>query len=439
MPVTPGRATLLVGRRRFRRSPSWALIAIALALVAAACSSSSKTSSSGSSTSKAPTTSAVSGTPYVIGSISDVTGAEASSEGTTNRSLQAWAAWANANGGINGHPVKLYTLDTQFNPANALSDIKQLVEQDHIIALVGEQTSFDAVFTSYLQQRGIPVVGEGLYTPASYSNPDFFPEGTTSIPSTYNEIHLGVAKGFSKYAFLYCAESPACSEAIPVQKALASIAGATLSYSASVSASAPNYAAQCLAAKGAGVQFMAIGDNASTILRVADSCATQGYTPLQVGTDGSVTTTWSSSQSMQGALAVQQDAPFSDTSNPAVKTMIDAYQKYDSGILTSDSWGENDVYSWASGQLFAAAAKAGNLGDSPTSAGVIKGLYALNGETLGGLAPPLTYTNDGKGHQIYCNFVMGVQNKQFTMPQGETLSCAPQSPLVGIITKVTAS
>ena len=74
------------------------------------------------------------------------------------------------------------------------------MEQDHIIALVGEQTSFDATFASYLQQKGVPAVGAGLYTQASFTNPDFFPQGTTSIPNNYNELHLGVTKGFTKFA-----------------------------------------------------------------------------------------------------------------------------------------------------------------------------------------------------------------------------------------------
>ena len=80
--------------------------------------------------------------------------------------LEAWADWTNANGGINGHQVKLIAMDTGFNPSTALAEVKQLVEQDHIIALVGEQTSFDATFATYLQQKGIPAVGAGLYTQA---------------------------------------------------------------------------------------------------------------------------------------------------------------------------------------------------------------------------------------------------------------------------------
>ena len=326
-------------------------------VVLAGCGSSSKSSSSATTAGGGSATTAASGgggsssggAPFVIGSVTDVTGAEASSEGTVNKSLEAWADWTNANGGINGHQVKLIAMDTGFNPSTALAEVKQLVEQDHIIALVGEQTSFDATFATYLQQKGIPAVGAGLYTQASFTNPDWFPQGTTTIPENYNEIHLGVTKGFTKFADLYCAESPACAQSVPLIKAIAPTQGVTLAYSASVAAASPDYTAPCLAAKAAGAQYMGIGDNSSVIIRVATSCMQQGYTPTQVGTDGSVTATWATSPAMQGALAVQNDAPFSDTANPGIQTMITALNKYQPGVYTSPTYGENDVYAWTSG------------------------------------------------------------------------------------------
>ena len=78
---------------------------------------------------------------------------------------------------------------------------------------------------------------------------------------------------------------------------------------------------------------------------------------------------------------------------------------------------------WAGGMLFAAAAKAGNLGSNPTSAELISGLYALpHGDTLGGLTPPLTYQK-GKATTVVCWFYAKIQNKKYTAPYGATPSC----------------
>jgi branched-chain amino acid transport system substrate-binding protein len=428
------------------RSLALAALGMSAVLLAGACGSSKSSSSATTSSGGAATTSgsgsatttggsggSASGSPFVIGSISDVTGAEASSLGTSEKAVQAWADWTNDNGGINGHKVKLISEDTGFNPSTALSEVKQMVEQDHIIALIADQSSFDATFVPYLQQHGIPLVGGGLFQQASWTNPDYFPQGATTLPQNYNLVHLGPSHGKNKLALLYCAESPACAQSVPLYKSLTASLGVSLVYTASVSASSPDFTAPCLAAKNAGANYMSIGDASSVVIRVATSCQQQGYSPLQVSTDGTVTNAWATSPAMQGAIMVQQNAPFSDTSNPAIQTMLTALNKYEPGVTTSQSWGENDVFSWASGQLFTAAAKAANLGDNATSAQVIQGLYALKGDTLGGLAPPLTYTNTGKGHQVYCSFVMGVANNKFTTPQGSTLSCAPTAVINPIV------
>ncbi len=424
--------------KRFRYS----LTAVGLAaglVTMAACSSSKGTSASSSTTggsqgTTASTGSAASGSPFVIGTIADVTGPVASSLATTNQTLEAWASWINDNGGINGHPVKLIAKDDASNPTTALSEVKEMVEQDHIIALVGDQSNFDAQFATYLQQQGIPVVGNGLFQKASYSNPYYFPEGATLAPNSYNQIHLGVAKGLTKMAYFYCAETPSCAQGVAFNKALSAMQGGQLVYSGSIAAAAPDYTAQCLAAKDAGAQVLSIAHASAVVVRVATSCSQQGFNPLKTGDDGEVAANWATSPAMQGALSAQNVAPINDTSNPAVQTMIQALDKYQPGVTKAPSWGMNDVYAWASGQLFAAAAKAANLGDGATSAQVVSGLYKLHDETLGGIAPPLNFTNNGKGHNIYCSFVQGVENNQFTMPQGDTLTCAPEAALAPVIT-----
>ncbi len=429
--------------KRFRYSLTAVGLAAALVTMAA-CGSSKSTSSKNTSASSsstggsqgttASTASAASGSPFVIGAISDATGAQSSSLATTLQTAQAWASWINDNGGINGHPVKLIAKDSASNPSTALTEVKEMVEQDHIIALVGDQTNFDAQFATYLRQQGIPIVGGSLAQKAAISDPNYFPQGATKIPNGYNEIHLAVAKGLTKMGYIYCAESPSCAQGVPTRRALAAMQGAQLVYSGAVAAAAPDYTAQCLAAKGAGAQVRSIAHASAVVIRVATSCSQQGYNPLKTGNDGEVAVNWATSPAMQGAVASQNDAPFSDTSNPAIQTMINALDKYQPSVTKAPSWGMNDVYAWASGQLFAAAAKAANLGDGATSAQVVTGLYKLHDETLGGIAPPLNFTNNGKGHNIYCSFVQGVENNAFVQPQGDTLTCAPQATMAPLIT-----
>ena len=55
------------------------------------------------------------GKPIVIGSVGSFTGPQAPALGAVDDTLKAWAEWKNANGGINGHPVKLIIEDDGSN------------------------------------------------------------------------------------------------------------------------------------------------------------------------------------------------------------------------------------------------------------------------------------------------------------------------------------
>jgi branched-chain amino acid transport system substrate-binding protein len=363
--------------------------------------------------------------PIVIGTINDVTGPEASVYGDTNKAMQAWADWTNANGGINGHKVKLIALDDQFNPTTAVTEAKELVEQDHVVALVGEQSSYDSEFAAYLQKAGVPIVGDGLFNQVAYSYTDAFPEGTDNLATQYNLVQLGTLKGFKKFANLYCAEAPACAQGVPLLKQDAAHLGVAFSYVASISASAPSYTAQCLGAKASGAQYMFIADATPITLRVAQECEQQGYAPLQVDNGLSVTAALGTPV-LNGLLAVEPVRPYFDTSYPAVKTMVDALDKYAPGVVGSADYGMSESYGWTSGILFTQGAEAAHASGNLTSADLIKGLESLRGTTLDGLSPPLTFAKNAD-HHVACEFVIGYKNGKFDLPQGNKLICAPSA------------
>ena len=84
------------------------------------------------------TSSKSSKSPIVIGDLAALTGANVVEPPTTLvPTLRAWVADVNANGGINGHPIKLIVDDDQGIAANAIADLQTLIQTDHIAALVG--------------------------------------------------------------------------------------------------------------------------------------------------------------------------------------------------------------------------------------------------------------------------------------------------------------
>jgi branched-chain amino acid transport system substrate-binding protein len=297
--------------------------------------------------------------------------------------------------------------DDGGSPATSLQDAKALVA-DHVVAIVGEMSTADASWASYITAKGIPVVGGFSLEPTFLSNPNFFPSGTQVLVSVVSEAALTKESGKTHFGIGYCAEDPVCAQIVPLGQAASALYGLKYS-SAKISVTSPSYAAPCLAFKGAGVDAIYLVANTTVAARFIDGCAQQGYKPLQVAQAGSLSPTSLSDPQQAGSVATAPDANAFDTSLPAVASFQAALKKYSPGLVGSPSFSFVLVFQWAGDQLFAAAAKAGHLTPTSTPAEVKKAMYSLKNETLGGLAPPLTFT-PGKPAFIPCYFTQKIQN-----------------------------
>jgi branched-chain amino acid transport system substrate-binding protein len=219
---------------------------------------------------------------------------------------------------------------------------------------------------------------------------------------------------------MYCAEAAVCAEGVAPLKTAAGALGVPLVYDTSITYDAPNYTAQCLAAKEAGVDVLWIAQSVTATLSAGSSCAQQGYTPLELDDDGGITAAVLTASAFNNhIISVQPDIPFSVKSTPGMKNMYTQLQKFDPSALTPANIGAEVQQSWATGALIQ---KAAQLGGSATSADFIKGLYKLHNDTLDGLTTPLTYA-PGKPHPINCWFYLRVQNGKFTTPYGLKAVC----------------
>jgi branched-chain amino acid transport system substrate-binding protein len=360
--------------------------------------------------------------PAIIGDLCSCTGPEASTIAQTTAVVKAWASSINAKGGLNGHKVQIIVKDDGYNPTTSLSEAKALVEQNHIIALF-DNSDEDQIWATYMQKAKVPVLG-ATESEAGYKNPDFFPPGATfnfGIGAAAIAAHKG---GIKKQANFYCVEVAICQSATVQAKALLPKVGITQVYAAGIGFAAPNYTAQCLAAKQAGATALSVGDASGVVTKVAQDCATQGYTPIELGNDGTVAIAWLGIPAMNGNIDVQPEIPWF-VHNAATKPMYDALKKYAPSVITGPNFGEVVVQSWAAGNELQLAAA--HLGATPTAAQIINGLYALpKGTTLNGIAPPIAFTK-GKPASNPCFFEMGIKNSKFVQLGGGKPFCVPKS------------
>jgi branched-chain amino acid transport system substrate-binding protein len=323
-----------------------------------------------------------------VGFICSCTGAESSIFGDTEKVAQLWASRVNAAGGINGNQIELFAMDDGTNPTTALQDAKTLVEQDHVIAMVGEASAEDGTWIPWVVKQGVPEVG-GVDLEVVSQTPYYFGDGTTLPVQTVAMIDE--AQGKKHIGLMYCAEVPSCAQVVGGSQKISQLFGLKFS-DASVSATAPSYAAQCLQLKSQGVDALLIADTEPVLVRILTQCAQQGFTPLPLNTMPETTPAMLASPQLSGSLLASTDANIYTPSSPGAKEFDDAIDKAYPGLRQSSSFSYASVYPWLGGKLFEAAAKAAKLTPSSTSADLIKGLYSLKGETLGGLTPPLTYT-----------------------------------------------
>jgi branched-chain amino acid transport system substrate-binding protein len=348
--------------------------------------------------------------PINIGDIASLTGPEASSIDQTTQVLEAWEKTVNAKGGLQGHPVNLIIKDDGYNPATSLAQVESLVTNNHIVALI-DNSDVDTSWYTYVEQQKVPVIG-GQTEDGPYENADFFDPGSTFNDYVYGEAYLTKLAHSKATSDLYCIEVALCSEETSALRAEYPKFGSKLVYVAGISFSAPNYTAQCLAAKQAGATSMTIGDATSVVNEVVQDCTAQGYTPVQLSADGTVGISWLTIPGFNGNLDAQPDIPFF-VHNSATDPMYKALTKYYPAQLTNPNFGEIVTENWADAILLQDAIGEVKLASTPTPAEVTAGMYKLpQGTTLGGLTPPLHFKK-GKTTSNACFFYMGIKNKKF--------------------------
>ncbi len=416
-----------------------ACVAIGLAAGVAACSSGSTSTSAPASTSAAgapassATGSTATGTPIVIGSVGSYT-----EDGFTDPgepAIEAWASWVNAHGGINGHPVQLIVEDNKGDQAQAVSLVKQLVQQDHVVAFVSNQDgSLNAGYASYLEQQKIPVLGGNVYTPEPWvSNPMFYPEGLTLLQGIESLALSAKTLGLTTIGSMACSEAAQCASANVLTKAVFGAAGITDVYGGLVSSTATDYTANCLTAEQKGAKGLVLYvPTASEGQVIAGDCQRQNYNPAYIIPGEAIGAGYLQSSAFNNAFASALSLPWFSTA-PAIADFDAAMKQYAPSInLSSPSLQEPLTASdaWVSGLMFQQAVKLSGVTGIPTSADIVAGLEKFKNETLGGMSAGLTFgnpTNKAQG----CFFTIQIKSQKFTLPNGTTPTCLPPAALAG--------
>jgi branched-chain amino acid transport system substrate-binding protein len=358
------------------------------------------------------------GAPVAIGHIGTYSGVIGSLQAGGTRMAQIWAQSVNARGGLGGHPVRLVTADDGGDPARYLSITKDMVENQGVVAFVGNMAPLSINGgVKYLEEKKIPVVGGDLTNLAWFESPMLFAHGTWIIHTFWGAIRMAVQKGNTRVGLLYCAEAEICTKGQQYFDEGVKRVGGQPVYKAQVSLAQPDFTAECLQAKNANVQAFIMGADDSTISRVMKSCAQQGYHPQYASFAIAVTSRLQSDPNAEGFLAPQSTFPWMTDDTPAAQEYQQAI-KSSGGTLTTSS---TTSLVWTAGKLLEAAST--HLGSSPTPAEFLTGLYGLRDERLGGLSYPLHFEAGKAPVKQECYFAIQVKDGKWVAPEGSKLQC----------------
>ncbi len=402
---------------------------MALALVAAACGSSSKPAASTGTTQPPPT-----GTPLKIGWIGTLTSSTVSGPNQSKDTMEAWASWTNTHGGLNGHPVEVAYADDKADPAVGLAAIHDMVDNQHVVALVGTQGgNTQQTWAPYVLSKRIPVIGAALIDATWFTNAMFYPSGGSVVTNIWGQMKSAAVNGNKKVAVVLCTENPACAQAQPIFTKNATDVGMQMVYNALASQTQVSYTAECLAAKNAGATAIA---NYTNSVVMAKDCARQNYNPDWINAGGPNLSIIKQVPALGKTVgsAEQWNCWDQTIDLQTAKDLRAAQQQYHpewtpTGKNADIALGGCGI--WASGVEFAKAISNANVAPTATvtNEDVIKGLSMFNKETLGGIVPPLTFSDGSKPNpQVTCAFLYKWDNLKMVSvkgPDGNLWTCNP--------------
>lgn len=339
----------------------------ALGMVAAACSSSGGSAAS-------------SGT-ITIGVLTDLTGPAASGNKTTPQGVKAGVLYAKDH----GYSIKYDVADTQSSPNGALSAAQELVEHDHVVAVLAV-SSLTFLASNWLTQHHVPVVGAaedaGEWVTSANMFSVFGPVDASKVATTEGQFFK--MEGATSIGTLGYGISPQSADAAVSVALSAQHAGLKAPYvNANFNFGSTNVQPVALAMKSAGVDGMTAQTDPNTGLLLVSALRQVGahvkVAVLPTGYGGDL------EQAGPNALATAQNVYFLSTFEPIEMhtSATEQFARYlkAAGVSGDPTYAEYDGYT-AVALLVQALQGAGS---NPTQAKVLSTLSKVHGFDAAGL------------------------------------------------------
>jgi branched-chain amino acid transport system substrate-binding protein len=391
----------------------------------AGSSSTTGTTTSGTSGTGVQGQTKASGLPITVGFVGSITGLYGTVFKPVLDGIQIHIADINSRGGVNGHPVKLIVADDGADPANYQSQLRTMVEQDHVVAFVGntDGATLSKAAIQYVESKSVPIIdGDDSNTLVGTSRMIFtFGAAGTQLNGAEFGVTRDLAGKGQKIGYISCQEVQQCSDYATTFNGFASRAGLQPVYAGRASLTAPDFTQNCLQARNAGVQVLFIRMDTNSVKRIARDCSRQGFKPKYAMATSLTDASFPSNPALEGAVVGSQSFPFINSNTPEERRFQTAMRRN----RPADQITPGNAQGWIAASIFEKAAASIAPDATPSSALMLKGLYTFKGERLGGQTQALTFV-PGKppAHANKpCYFPMLLTGGKWTAPKGDAVSC----------------
>ena len=100
------------------------------------------------------------GAPILLGAVGTKSGLIGTALAGGFRGLTVWEKWVNANGGVQGRPVKIIQVDDAGDPGKHAAAVRKLIREDGVVAFIGNIAPFTlSAGLPLLEEAQIPAIG----------------------------------------------------------------------------------------------------------------------------------------------------------------------------------------------------------------------------------------------------------------------------------------
>ena len=380
----------------------------------------------------------ITSTSVLVAQIASLTGSNASSADGTDAIIGAKAriALQNAHGGVYGRKIDLISLDDQTNPSAANTAVQSAIETRGAFALLSTSGLLFAA-APFLQQNGIPVIGDGddgqEWCQQPYTNMfEITGQCDARLPQYTTMAAFMKAHGVTDVASLGYGISPSSAASARGFALAATHEGMKVGYlDDNVPFGSVNVTAYALAMKSAGVNGLYMSMAADTSVAMV-TAAKQGGVNLKVAVlpDGygeSILSDRSALQAIQGSYFTSGREPPSELNSPALRAQKAAMKKYAgvTGVI-----GTGYTNGWLSADLFIKGLEV--AGRNPTRQSYIAALRKVSNYTAGGLLPVasnFTLAKFGRASSTNCAYLVRLEGHKFVpVPANGKPTCGTLIP-----------